>query len=260
MFNLVPPLLATIIETQNRLLGLSYTTIHQYCVDNRFPSPPPPMESVVSDWETAFGPIQKEIEAFYIIKSGRSSRQAAASNGNRKPGLSPAPPVSRNGVRRVTSGFLPSKDSTDNESRRPLATEESSAPRPGPPKLSASYGSGVATDFTMATKMGTPSAISTPDSRGPVDYFGHTTKRQTAELAGIASKKKPPPPPKKKFNKPDETVVALYDFEGEGHGDLSFQEGDLIKIVKKTETDQDWWVGELRGTRGNFPANYCRPA
>ena len=222
------------------------------------------MESVVADWETAFGPIQKEIEAFYIIRSGRSSRQAAAgnggTNGSRKPGLSPAPPISRNGVQRATSGLLPSKDGAGNESRRPAPAEEAPVPRSAPPKPSASYGSGVATDFTMATKMSTPSAVSTPASRGPVDYFGHTTKRQTSELASIAGKKKRPPPPPKKFNKPDETVVALYDFEGEGHGDLSFQEGDLIKIVRRTETDQDWWVGELRGTRGNFPANYCRPA
>ena len=80
----------------------------------------------------------------------------------------------------------------------------------------------------------------------------------------MAKKKPPPPPPAKKFvpppaPKPEVWVVALYAFSGEGAGDLSFQEGDRIKVVTKTETDQDWWTGELNGRRGSFPANYCKP-
>lgn len=82
-------------------------------------------------------------------------------------------------------------------------------------------------------------------------------------IAAAAGKKKPPPPPPPKKNlalrQPDEFVVAQYDFSGQGEGDLSFREGDRIRIVKKTATDQDWWVGELNGVKGSFPANYCRP-
>lgn len=59
--------------------------------------------------------------------------------------------------------------------------------------------------------------------------------------------------------KKDEYVVAIYGFAGQGAGDLSFNEGDTIKITKKTGTDQDWWEGELYGSRGSFPANYCQP-
>jgi hypothetical protein len=75
-------------------------------------------------------------------------------------------------------------------------------------------------------------------------------------------KKPPPPPPPKRFasSAPDEFVIAQYAFTGQGQGDLSFREGDRIKIVKKTGTDQDWWVGELNGAKGSFPANYCKPA
>ena len=263
MFNLIPPLLATIIETQNRLLGLSYTTVHQYCADNAFPSPPPPMDAVVADWEEAFEPIQKEIEAFYIVKSGRASRPTPT-GANGRPGMPPAPMLSRNGISRAASAtpsLLTGNGGGNNDTRRPSAAEEPPTPRPGPPKPSASFGSGVATDFTMATKLSNSSAVSSPGPRGPAEHYGHMTRRQTSDLASVASKKKPPPPPKpKKFNKPEECVMALYDFDGEGHGDLSFQEGDLIKIVQKTETEQDWWVGELRGVRGSFPANYCKPA
>ena len=79
----------------------------------------------------------------------------------------------------------------------------------------------------------------------------------------VAKKRPPPPPPPKRIasaQQPAEYVVALYTFPGQGAGDLAFNEGDRIKIVKKTNTDQDWWVGELNGKKGNFPANYCKKA
>ena len=71
-------------------------------------------------------------------------------------------------------------------------------------------------------------------------------------------KKKPPPPPKKKPSFQVQYVTALYDFDAMNIGDLSFKEGDRIKIVKKTASMQDWWDGELRGSQGAFPANYCQ--
>ncbi|KAK0644989.1 Regulator of cytoskeleton and endocytosis [Lasiodiplodia hormozganensis] len=79
--------------------------------------------------------------------------------------------------------------------------------------------------------------------------------------AGIGAKKKPPPPPPKKrlnsFQKED-YVTAVYDFQGQGPGDLSFREGDRIKVLKREgDKANSWWEGELRGVKGSFPANYC---
>jgi hypothetical protein len=50
----------------------------------------------------------------------------------------------------------------------------------------------------------------------------------------------------------------MYDFEGQGEGDLSFREGERIRVTKKTSSSHDWWEGELRGMTGSFPANYCK--
>ncbi len=75
--------------------------------------------------------------------------------------------------------------------------------------------------------------------------------------ATIAGKKKPPPPPPRMPSIQALFVTALYEFGGQGEGDLVFKEGDRIKVVKKTESTDDWWQGELRGVRGSFPANYC---
>ncbi|ELK13944.1 SH3 domain-containing YSC84-like protein 1 [Pteropus alecto] len=51
-------------------------------------------------------------------------------------------------------------------------------------------------------------------------------------------------------------VTALYSFEGQQPGDLSFQVGDRITVTSKTDSHFDWWEGELRGHTGIFPANY----
>ncbi|XP_012638708.2 SH3 domain-containing YSC84-like protein 1 isoform X1 [Microcebus murinus] len=51
-------------------------------------------------------------------------------------------------------------------------------------------------------------------------------------------------------------VTALYSFEGQQPGDLSFQAGDKITVTSKTDSHFDWWEGKLRGQTGIFPANY----
>ncbi|CCH61886.1 hypothetical protein TBLA_0F03490 [Henningerozyma blattae CBS 6284] len=51
-------------------------------------------------------------------------------------------------------------------------------------------------------------------------------------------------------------AVALYSFTGEERGDLSFRKGDVITIIKKSESQNDWWTGRVSGREGIFPANY----
>lgn len=87
-------------------------------------------------------------------------------------------------------------------------------------------------------------------------------KSVASDLSSIAGKKKPPPPPppKKKPGLGQTWVRALYDFEGQDAGDLSFREGDKILVVRKTGSVDDWWEGELNGRKGQFPANYTEMA
>jgi lipid-binding SYLF domain-containing protein len=51
-------------------------------------------------------------------------------------------------------------------------------------------------------------------------------------------------------------AIALYTFKGEQNGDLPFKKGDVIDILKKTDTVDDWWTGRNNGITGIFPANY----
>lgn len=51
-------------------------------------------------------------------------------------------------------------------------------------------------------------------------------------------------------------AIALYTFKGEQPGDLPFKKGDVIDILKKSGTTDDWWTGRNNGVSGIFPANY----
>lgn len=51
-------------------------------------------------------------------------------------------------------------------------------------------------------------------------------------------------------------AIALYLFKGEQPGDLAFKKGDVIDILKKSGTTDDWWTGRNNGISGIFPANY----
>ena len=47
---------------------------------------------------------------------------------------------------------------------------------------------------------------------------------------------------------------ALYDFDAENPGELSFKEGDII--ILKNQIDENWFNGTLGGRSGYFPVNY----
>ncbi|NWW71021.1 SH3Y1 protein, partial [Climacteris rufus] len=51
-------------------------------------------------------------------------------------------------------------------------------------------------------------------------------------------------------------VTALYSFEGQQPGDLTFKAGDKITVTTKTNSQFDWWEGRIGEQTGIFPANY----
>jgi len=51
------------------------------------------------------------------------------------------------------------------------------------------------------------------------------------------------------------TCKAIYAYQGEKEGDLSFNEGDLISILDESDPS-GWWEGEVNGVRGYFPSNF----
>jgi hypothetical protein len=50
-------------------------------------------------------------------------------------------------------------------------------------------------------------------------------------------------------------VRAIWAFEALNPDEMSLQVGDVINLTN--DDSPDWWIGELRGKVGAFPASYC---
>jgi len=51
--------------------------------------------------------------------------------------------------------------------------------------------------------------------------------------------------------------VALYDYEATCAEELTFQEGEVIEVLRKVvhdDVDDGWWEGTIHGRRGLFPS------
>lgn len=241
------------------------------------------MQDVIAQWSADFKHVQKEAESITMIARGRAAHQPMRIVDENENGVvgalrrkTSAPPE---GFRRTSSGLIPG--APNGIPARPIHTPSApTSPQPSPkigPKpdfRGPSYGGLLKpTDFTTASDLGrSPRPVSPGSvrqnaadgyfpSRVPPSPASTIASTYSQGSNGLGKKKPPPPPPPKRIAsaKFEEFVVAQYDFNGQGEGDLSFREGDRIKIIKKTNTDQDWWTGEVNGVRGSFPANYCRP-
>lgn len=63
-------------------------------------------------------------------------------------------------------------------------------------------------------------------------------------------------PPPKAISDGKIRARALFNFNAEQDGDLPFKKGDILIVTKKSNTQQDWWTGELNSRTGIFPANF----
>lgn len=52
--------------------------------------------------------------------------------------------------------------------------------------------------------------------------------------------------------------IALFDYEAQDTGDLSFHKGDRIEILERAADVNDWWRGRLNGVEGVFPGNFVQ--
>jgi len=91
---------------------------------------------------------------------------------------------------------------------------------------------------------------------------GALSPQNSGALAAAAKSKAAPPPPKPKPSRfsnipAAETVTALYDYEAQADGDLSFSTGDVIEIIQRTSNDNEWWTGKIGARSGQFPGEFC---
>ncbi|KAF7724661.1 hypothetical protein EC973_000833 [Apophysomyces ossiformis] len=68
----------------------------------------------------------------------------------------------------------------------------------------------------------------------------------------------PTSPPAPLAREEPKYVLALYDYDAQATDDLSFRKDDKIELIKRTDDQNDWWTGRLRGVTGLFPGNYVK--
>ncbi|KAJ3407391.1 F-BAR and double SH3 domains protein 2 [Chytridiales sp. JEL 0842] len=56
-----------------------------------------------------------------------------------------------------------------------------------------------------------------------------------------------------------EKARALYDYTATCEGELTLQAGEIINVTNKSTGSADWWEGEGRNGRGQFPVSYVEP-
>lgn len=140
----------------------------------------------------------------------------------------------------------------------------SSTPRAGSLHSRPSIGSKPGGALGRQTSYGSSSnkaaeAYGSPPARTVAAPPPYTSTNSSESI----KKKAPPPPPplkpKPSFGAaPKLYATALFDYEAQAHGDLSFNAGDRIEVVEKSESAEDWWTGKLNGRQGIFPGNYTQ--
>lgn len=126
---------------------------------------------------------------------------------------------------------------------------------PGKDKLAAEGSSASSRRHTLESSENPPPPYTSTPSPGTYSSGGG------ALAAAAKSKGAAPPPPKPKPSRlsaqpPAETVTALYDYEAQAEGDLSFTTGDVIEIVQRTSNENEWWTGKCNGKQGQFPGKF----
>ena len=100
-----------------------------------------------------------------------------------------------------------------------------------------------------------------PASNGLSSAMGRANSTGSTWGAAAKAKGAAPPPPKPKPSKLGGAPVmdraeALYDYEAQAEGDLSFATGEIIEIVERGATENEWWVGRISGRQGQFPGEF----
>ncbi|KAG6078273.1 hypothetical protein E4U31_007653 [Claviceps sp. LM219 group G6] len=91
----------------------------------------------------------------------------------------------------------------------------------------------------------------------------HNTNNRTDTFGSSEKRIGPGRPTAPKPNFGDKGVkkteaVALFNFDADQPGDLGFKKGEVITILKRTDSDNDWWTGMIGTRHGIFPSNYVK--
>ncbi|KAJ3478252.1 hypothetical protein NLI96_g9885 [Meripilus lineatus] len=118
---------------------------------------------------------------------------------------------------------------------------------------------------STVNKSATPPQVAppTPAAFAPrANNYGPPPVRRVASTSAksdtkSASPPAPPPAPPRRKEPEGEWAEALYDYTSDDPEDLPLEEGQRVLVTDRTSSD-DWWIGEVDGRKGSFPAAYVK--
>ncbi|KAK7115759.1 unconventional myosin-Ie-like isoform X2 [Littorina saxatilis] len=211
-----------------------------------------------------------------LPKDSRPGRKQAQSNGSSRPRRAPGPrapgPPAPEGVAsrraapnrpapRIPGTAAPPIPTTRPPSRKQVQRQSSkeiqhslvSKRGSGPdkaPSLPRDGAQHMARKIHQAVNNNNNDFMKTPDP----GFAGQ--QRQVKKARPSPGSGRPKPTPKPKLEPQLPKASCLYAYDAQDTDELSFNEGDVINIIK--EDDSGWWRGKLRGKEGLFPANYVQ--
>lgn len=262
----IPYIFYAINHCQHTFLSHSYTITFQYAEKYGLQVDTP---DVHREWKEKYTPTKDYVEGeFRMLREGKAIHQPMeiqapdsiisrptkffrkSSSGNHMPPSPSKPPPSYNEQDDETPPMPPTTRPTSRRTMSVSSSQSYLSPNPGNSnsselkKIRSTSTSNLHGMENNGVIRKQPSSDSWRASNPPVSLKPnfHTKPApqpisQQPSYTAIAAKKKPPPPPPPKsraLKKLDEYVVAIYDFQGQSDGDLSFREGDRIKIIQKT--------------------------
>ena len=160
------------------------------------------------------------------------------------------------GVRRDRSGSATEGSGVGGRARRSTWMDDT-YDRP-PSYFSSSYNTARASTFSG----GSAASGRTRDNRFRDNDDDDDDDAATTTAASVYSDSRPSRPTAAKPNfkaKPKvgslgpSQALAKFNFDGDQPGDLAFRKGEVITIVKRTDSQNDWWTGRIGEKEGIFP-------
>lgn len=178
--------------------------------------------------------------------SARTSTSSFAGSGvSQKPSVGSLPP--KPGHAQTSFPPKPSLGPKPNLASKPTFPSKQAPAEPGPTVAAPPPYTPPSTHAGMGSVAAAAAAV---QSRQKTGLETNTSNPPKPKL-------KPPPPPPSS-TPPTTFVTALYDFVAQAEGDLSFSAGDRIELIKRSDSEEDWWTGKLNGVQGIFPGNYVQ--
>ncbi|KAG0345601.1 hypothetical protein BG004_003482 [Podila humilis] len=185
--------------------------------------------------------------------------QAASQNNGQAPAAAPKPWMATGAL--ASTGAAPAPQAAPKPWQAQRKPMHDAHPSPPP-----AYGSPAPAPAAPSAAPNNNGARSGPNINLHVSAFSPGIVASVAAAAATtayqhgktAIGKKPPPPPVPKRLGARPVVIALYDYDAQQAGDLSFRKDDRIEIVERTPNAEDWWTGKLNGKQGLFPGNYVQ--